>query len=85
MFWALATVALFTLIYNIITVVAILRKRLFPPYFKLKFCMILNAVWCMSVVWLGARTEIGTYDRIWMVVYLLLIIWYAFILKGKNA
>jgi hypothetical protein len=75
----LATFSLFTVIFNLITVVYILRKKVAPYYFKVKLSLVLNAIWCLSFGWLIVKSS-GIYDRMWLVVFLLLMFWYALIL-----
>lgn len=75
----LATFSLFTVAFNLITIVYILRKKVAPYYFKVKFSLVLNAIWCLSFGWLIMKSS-SAYDRIWLVAFLLLMFWYAVIL-----
>jgi len=86
MFWSLifALASLFIVIYNAITVIAIIRKRTAPSYFKVKFSLILDVIWCLALCWLAIDTKIGNYDLTWLFIYLCLMLWYAFILKDKS-
>jgi hypothetical protein len=86
MLWALlfGLASVFTVVYNVITVAAILRKRIAPTYFKVKLSFSLDALWCLVVGWFWLQSEMGTYDFVWLLIYLSLMIWYAFILKNRK-
>ena len=56
----------------------ILRKKVAPYYYKVKFSLV-NAIWCLLFGWIIINSS-STYDRIWLVVFLLLMFWYAVIL-----
>ena len=74
----LATFSLFTVVFNLITVVYILRKKVAPHFFKVKLSLALNAIWCASFGWLIMKSD-SKYDRIWLVALVLLMVWYALI------
>ncbi len=78
------TLSLFTVIYNVATVVTILRNRV-EPYFKIKFSLVLNTIMCSAVGYLWyCNGHLETYDFTWMLLYLLLMIWYAIILARRK-
>ncbi len=87
MFWGALIISLatfFIITYNIITVIAIVRKRIAPSYFKVKFSFILNSIWCLGLGYVALDTKIDDYGFAWLLIYLCLMIWYAFILKDKD-
>ena len=78
------TFSLFTVIYNAVTVMTIIRNRT-DPYFKIKFSLVMNMVMCALVGWFWFSVgSAGTYDLIWMLIYLALTAWYAFLLANRK-
>ena len=78
------TFSLFTVIYNAVTVMTIIRNRS-EPYFKIKLSLVMNAVMCALVGWFWHSVgSVGTYDLIWMLIYLALMAWYAFLLASRK-
>ncbi len=76
--------SLCTLIINVITVIAIIRKRIAPSYFKIKLSFVLNGIMTifMGVMW-SLNADIGNYDFMWLIIYLLLMVWYGFIMANR--
>ncbi len=76
--------SLSTVIFNIITVIAIIRKKIAPSYFKIKLSLVLTAIdaLIMGLLWMN-NGRMGDYDFAWMLIFLSLIIWYAYIMATK--
>ena len=79
----LSTFSLFTIAFNLVTVVYILRKKVAPYYFKVKLSLVLNVIWCAAFGWRIVKNQ-NTKDLIFLLILLLLMVWYALILLNKK-
>ena len=82
----LALFSLSTVIFNVITVIAIVRRKIAPSYLKIKISLILNGIITamMGFLWLTVG-RLNDYDFIWMLIFLLLMVWYALIMATEAS
>ena len=77
---------LFIVIYNIITIIEIFRRKIDPLYFKINLSLILNviAVSIRGWLWLTEGVTINKCDFVWILIFMCLVIWYTYILASKS-
>lgn len=75
----LATFSLFTIAFNLVTIVYILRKKVAPYYFKVKLSLALNIIWCAAFGWFVVKSN-NPKDLVFLLILLLFTAWYVLIL-----
>ncbi len=83
--FALVLFSVFAIIFNVITVIAIIKERVAPSYIKVKISIAFNSVmvFVLGYLWFLGY-DLSSYDSTWLIIFICLIIFYVIIIARRT-